>query len=245
MLKILIADDENIEIQFLNSIFADSKYKDRFRVVASAMTGKSAVEKAEKFNPDIVIMDIKMPIMSGIDSAAEIKRKNPETIIILNTAYAEFEFAKKALENHFEAYLLKPSSKEEIIGTIESCVEKSKIYFTGKIGHEEGNATDMAKAYIKNNLENKMSLQEIAAVAHFAPSHFSKLFREKEGITVSKYINNQRAEKAGDMLCNSSDNISEISKLCGFCNISNFNRVFKEYFGMTPMEFRRDSDKNG
>ena len=116
MLRILIADDEEIERKYLAALFV--KHSDTYKVVGEACNGREVLELTAKNSPDIIIMDINMPGLDGLTSAQRIKQRFPDTIILLNTAYAEFEFARKAVEYGLNAYLLKPAEEEVILQTI-------------------------------------------------------------------------------------------------------------------------------
>ena len=125
MLTILIADDESIERNYLQTVF--TRYRDLYQVVALAENGEQAVRLFNKHRPEIIIMDINMPLLNGIDAAKRIRQDVPGQIIILNSAYAEFEFAKQAVENGIDSYLLKPTNEETILSTIAACVNKKKL----------------------------------------------------------------------------------------------------------------------
>ncbi len=117
MKGILIAEDETIERKFLVRMVEESGL---YRVVGAAEDGQMAVELAMLHRPELVLMDIRMPVLDGLEATRRIKRHLPETIVILNSAYAEFQFAQKAIEFGVDAYLVKPSSKEEILGVLAS-----------------------------------------------------------------------------------------------------------------------------
>lgn len=240
MLKILLADDENIELQYLKSIFTKEPCRDKFKVVATASDGIETVQMAKKFNPNIVITDIKMPGIDGIEAACQIKTINPNVIIILNTAYAEFEFAKRALENSFDAYILKPADAKEIMRVLDECLEKRNISPAFAESEGENGSIEEAKKYIEKNLGGNLNLSDIASHVHFSPTYFSKIFKENEGVTLSKYINGQRIEAAKNYIMNSDMTIREICCLCGFSNISNFNRVFRQHTGKMPSQLRKE-----
>lgn len=124
MLKVLIADDESIERRYLLSLF--TRHPDLFQVVGEAKNGKEVLQKAAEQIPDVIIMDINMPFMDGLSSAHQIKEQFPDTIILLNTAYAEFEFAKKAIDYGLDAYLLKPAKESQILEAIQNCYQKQQ-----------------------------------------------------------------------------------------------------------------------
>ena len=125
MFTVLIVDDESIERNYLCTVFR--RRKDRYRVVAQAENGVQAVELAALHQPDIVVMDINIPLLNGLEAAKRIRQDAPERIIILNSAYAEFEFARQAVEYNLDAYLLKPAQEEAIFATVAACLHKKNM----------------------------------------------------------------------------------------------------------------------
>lgn len=247
MLKILIADDEVIERKYLTSVF--QKHTDKFKLVAAAQNGKEIVELADKHNPDVIIMDISMPCMNGLEAAHIIKQNHPDTIILLNTAYAEFEFARKAVEYGLDAYLLKPAKEPQIIETILNCHSKKTKTSTTPSQHINTVVTEhkstshhtisIIKEYIDEHFHQNLTLEELSELAHFSPSYLSRLFHNTTGLTLKTYITLKRLENAEYLLKNSSLNVHEIAFNCGFPNVSHFNRVFKAHTNLSPMEYRR------
>ena len=110
MYTVLIADDEMVECEGIDNIV-----KERFpqlTVLPFAFTGEELIEGIQEHEPDIVIADINMPGMSGLDALEKIHEKSKKTKIIINTAYSYFEYAKRALSLRAEDYLVKPVEKE-------------------------------------------------------------------------------------------------------------------------------------
>jgi len=128
--KVLICDDEPLEREVLALIIERSGLP--FKTVGEAKNGFEAVEKAEELNPDVVLMDIKMPGKDGLAASAEIKNLLPNTKIIIITAYDELEFVKEALKIGSVDYLLKPIRPEEFTAVLKKLMglferEKSSI----------------------------------------------------------------------------------------------------------------------
>ena len=92
--------------------------------------------------------------------------------------------------------------------------------------------------YIEENISQKISLAEVAALVNMSESAFSHFFKKKTGISFITYVNNLRVAKACDMLINTSSSASEICYDCGFNNKSNFIRIFTKRKNMTPIEYR-------
>lgn len=237
MLKVLIADDEAIERKYLSSLF--QKRPDQYCIVGEARNGRQIVELARQTKPDIIIMDIHMPLMNGLESAHEIRQEFPQTLILLNTAYAEFEFARKAIDYNLDAYLLKPASEEQIFGAIENCLDKRQLPSSppGCTGGPQ-DAVSTVTAYIDSHFRQSLSLQELADLVHFSPSYLSRIFHQETGLTIKAYVNERRLCYAMNLLRNTELSIQEIAAECGFSTPSHFNRVFKQHTGGSPLEFR-------
>ncbi|MER3461246.1 MAG: response regulator [candidate division GAL15 bacterium] len=112
-LRILIADDEAIRVMTLRTQLRALG----FEVVAEATNGQEAVELADRHQPDLAILDIKMPGLDGIAAAREITARRPVPVILL-TAYSEPELVERATEAGVFAYLVKPVSEEDLLPTI-------------------------------------------------------------------------------------------------------------------------------
>ncbi len=125
MYSVLIADDERIERDFLRQMLEGNA--DFCTVVGEAENGGQTVALAKELCPDIVLLDINMPVLSGLDAARQIKQHAPRTVIVLNSAYAEFQYAQRAIDYDVDAYLVKPAGKEEIIATLTNCMQKRQM----------------------------------------------------------------------------------------------------------------------
>lgn len=141
MYTILISDDEIIERNYLKSVI--NKYPDKYNLVGEAANGHETVEISYTYRPDIIIMDINMPLFNGLEAAKLIKVMNKNTIIILNSAYAEFEFARQAIDYNLDAYLLKPASEQKILETIDACLQKKQLK-----GQLSGNLENLSLDFI-------------------------------------------------------------------------------------------------
>lgn len=112
-LRILIADDESIRLLSLRAQLAALGHQ----VVAEAATGAEAVALARQTQPDLAILDIKMPVMDGIEAAEQITQMRPIPIILL-TAYSESQLVERAARANISAYLMKPVAEEDLLPAI-------------------------------------------------------------------------------------------------------------------------------
>ncbi|MDO5018068.1 MAG: response regulator [Lagierella massiliensis] len=121
MIRILLVEDETLELEYLSYIISNDK---NMEVVGLCNNGRDAVRMAKQLSPDLVILDISMPLKNGIEAGRQIKEFNPNIKIILNSAYSEFEYAKNALKYGFNDYLVKPTEESKIISTIRNLFDE-------------------------------------------------------------------------------------------------------------------------
>lgn len=114
--KILIADDHSIVRTGLRTLLENEP---DFQVVAEASTGKDAVRKALQYQPDILLLDIRMPEMNGIEACRELLPQLPNTRAIMLTSYAEDDLLFEAIEAGASGYILKRINDNELISAIQ------------------------------------------------------------------------------------------------------------------------------
>lgn len=129
MLSVMIVDDERLERIFLRKILED--HSDDFQVVAEAEDGEEAIQLAELHQPDVVILDINMPVLNGLEAGRIIKDQRKATMVILNSAHTEFRFARQALEYDLDGFLVKPSQEEDILSAISACKQRKEVQGAG------------------------------------------------------------------------------------------------------------------
>lgn len=125
-IKILIADDHDLVRSGIINLL--SSYKE-FEVVAEAADGNEAVERTKKFRPDVVIIDLSMPNLSGIDATKIIKQKHPEIKVLVLTMHESEEYLFQMLSSGASGYLLKSAGKEELAAAIRT-VFRGERYFS-------------------------------------------------------------------------------------------------------------------
>lgn len=122
MLRVMVVDDENIVIESIKYII--QKNFDDVEVVATARSGREAIEKAQDVKPDLIFMDIRMPGINGIDAIREIKSIYPQVEFVIISAYEQFEYAKEAVNLGVVEYLLKPLNRNKIVEIIRKADQR-------------------------------------------------------------------------------------------------------------------------
>lgn len=127
--KILIVDDHTLMRSGLEAMLVSEP---AYEVVGVAADGKSAISAAAKLQPDIILMDLTMPLTSGIDAIVQIKRQQPTTRIVALTFHKEDEYIHATLEAGADGYVLKDDSRTELLNALAS-VLKGKSYLSPSI----------------------------------------------------------------------------------------------------------------
>lgn len=164
-IKVLIADDHALVRE---GIAAFLKLSDEFEVVAEASDGLEAIEKTNKYQPDIVIMDINMPKLGGLEATIEIKKMRPETKVLVLTQYEDKEYITRFLKAGVSGYLLKKAVGSDLITGLRT-VSRGDSYLYSSIATEVvsrylsgDKATDAEDPYEKLSDREKQVLKLIA-----------------------------------------------------------------------------------
>lgn len=131
MLKIFLAEDEIVMREGIRNNIAWQE--EGFEFVGEASDGELAYPMIQKLKPDILITDIRMPFMDGLELSRIVKQELPDTSILILSGYGEFDYAKEAISIGVEDYLLKPVTSAQLLEAIRRIAEK--IY--GRRGRQE------------------------------------------------------------------------------------------------------------
>ena len=228
-MNLLIVDDELNIREGLKYCIDWSNYG--MEEVITAGSGKDALEGFTRQHFDLVITDIKMPKMDGLELSREILKLYPNVKIILLTGYAEFEYARQAISIGVESYLLKPVDIEELTTLVER--------LCASLGQSnESHFLKQATAYIRSHYMKPITIGDIADALNKNASYFSHLFKKEAGISCIDYLTNVRIEKSKHLLATTNLLTYEISEKVGFTEYRYFSKQFKKSTGMSPTEYR-------
>ena len=236
MWKVMIADDEVYMLEALEKLINWNNLD--CRLVYKAKNGEELIDKIKEEVPDIIITDIKMPLVSGMEVAKYIYEHLLPTKVIILTAYADFEYAKLAIEYDVCGYIVKTSAIEELPAMLRKAI--AKLTHTNILQEEEFPDDILSKLqkYIEDNYMEKLTLSQIAEEVHANGSYLSHLYKSKTGQNLFDAINKMKLKKAKEYLVQGK-RVSEIATLVGFEDVSYFSRVFKKYENCSPREYER------
>ncbi len=146
-MNVLIVDDEQLARQRLRQLLADTDYQ----IIGEAKTGEDALRKTQLSHPDVVLMDIRMPGIDGIEAARYINRLNKPPAIIFTTAYGEH--ALKAFETHAIDYLLKPIKQSRLEAALDAAKRMNKAQLRKLREDETGGARQKICVKSRGSLE--------------------------------------------------------------------------------------------
>lgn len=238
-MNLLIVDDEPLEREVLMDIIQKANLG--IQNCLEAINGSVAVDMVNNNGIDIVLMDIKMPVMDGIAAAKIMKKKNPNIKLLFLTAFNDFDYALQTIKLGIDDFLLKPVSPNEIIEALKKVIESMDPIITKESTSNQPIVIIRTLiSYIKNHIQEKLTLEELSGLVHLHPQYISRLFKQEMNMTITEYITVERIEKSKKMLVETQNTMMEISIACGFSDSNYFTRVFRMREGIPPSQYRKN-----
>lgn len=231
-------------------------------VVGEAATGQDGIDIIIKTNPDIVITDIKMPEMDGLQMIEVLQEKNIPTEYIIISGYDEFEYAQSAMRLGVVDFLLKPINEGELRKSLLKIQERIKTdkrhdklihkisnidnspyilfekYFEERHFDSQEEIISKTINFIILHFNSDLTINKISNHLQVSSGHLSRSFKKVTGYTILEYITLTRIKKAIDLFEKNHYRISEVAYTVGFNDPKYFSNTFRRYVGVTPTEFR-------
>ncbi|MCI9298235.1 MAG: response regulator [Lachnospiraceae bacterium] len=212
--------------------------------------GQEGFAFAKEYHPDIIITDIKMPLMDGLTMLEELKKEYTGFAFIMITGFGEFEFAQRALRLGAADILLKPIENEELVQIVRRVVSKTGSFASQQIREAEDNALPemvpvkpydaavrRAMEFIRKNLDRKIALPELADYVGLSAAHLSRLIKRNTDKTFVDIVNEMRIDEAIRLLREGKYKVYEVSNMVGIDNYAYFYQLFKKMTGKPPKDF--------
>ncbi len=250
MYKIAIADDDMDVPTSLGNYFP---WEDNgFEVVAKLFDGRQALEFLDCHEVDVLISDICMPVMSGIDLVRELRARGRKVQVVLLSAYKDFQYAQAAMSYGVRHYIVKPATYSEILDVLKKVKEELRMaerpqaqQTPGHVSAFNAKIVSQIKTYVDQHCDTA-TLASVAQLVHMNTSYLSRFFKENAGENLSAYLTRVRMDNALRMLQDvTQKNIYEIGEKLGYANSKSFTKAFKAYYGITPQEYRKSFQSCG
>lgn len=250
MYKLLLIDDEPIIIKGIRS-FVDFEALS-ITEIFEATNGEEALKSFKEYLPDLVLADINMPKMNGLDFAMAAKAIKPDVKIAIITGYDYFDYALIALKSGIDDYILKPVSKKDVQEALRKLIIKlqdthnkselsvlvSDLINKSNISVDEGYKVRIQRE-IEANIPNiDFSLTYLAQQLSLSSTYLSSLFKRLYGITFQDYMVSTRLDRAKLLLLSTDMRVYEIAAAVGFDDPNYFSTAFKKTFDCSPKEFK-------
>ncbi|KPV57547.1 AraC family transcriptional regulator [Paenibacillus sp. A3] len=264
MYKVLIADDETLDLEGMKTFIPWESLG--MEIVGAVTNGFSACELIETQKIDVLVTDVNMPNMSGLELAKRAKERFHDVRIIFVSGYRDFQYVKEALTLQAYSYVLKPMNEDELIQSLErirrdlddarkreQAEHEVRQMLSGGAQSAPSPAVDGKTAdgmgkngkliqemidMMRSELERPLTLKEVADQFSFSPNYLGQMFKEATGQTFHEYLVALRMEKAGELLRDPKLRIYEVAYRVGYRYMPYFSKQFKETYRMTPLEFR-------
>lgn len=266
MIRLLIADDEKLEREALAELI--QRRFEREVVLEVAENGRKAADTAVLWGADLILMDIEMPGMSGLDAARAVLAQRPSCRVIFVTAYSLFQYAHEAVHLGACDYLLKPVDPDELEASVRRAMrqieterkleelaaarpqpEQTETEEEAEDAPEEGENSQTAlvmahvRRYLEDNYMFDLSLDSVGEILHISPAYLSAQFKKYQKMNFLDCLTELRINAAKELLADPFRSSAEVASMVGYEDASYFARAFKKRTGMTPTQYRRQAGR--
>ncbi|MCZ8523300.1 MULTISPECIES: response regulator transcription factor [Paenibacillus] len=243
MYSVLLVDDEKWVRTSLRKVIERTGLP--FEVAREASHGLEALDALKEHPVDMVLTDVRMPVMNGMSFVQQLRQANREQSVVVVSGHDDFSYVQQALRMGVTDYLLKPVEVEEmhacLTGWLQAQAARGQEAASPAASCDPADRSPVEQVlvYIRERLGGELTLTEAAARVHLNPSYLSQLFKQQLGRGFVEHIVEMRMEEAKRLLAATSLRISEVASRVGYTDVAYFSNTFKRSAGCTPTEYRR------
>ena len=245
MLKVLIVEDEEM-IRKGIVLTVDWAALDCV-VVGEAANGAQGLEAARRLEPSLIITDLKMPQMDGIEMLTALRAEGCTAYVIILTAYDNFAYAQSALRLGAVDYLLKPFHDGDLENAITRVQQRQQPAAdaapigTPRKGDKSKYVLEAMDYISKHYNEPDISVGTVAQSLNISEGYLSHTFKKETDYTLLNYLTRYRIHKAMELLKDCRVKVYEVAEQVGYRDIAYFSATFKKYAGISPSEYQLSS----
>ena len=232
-MRVLIVEDEQAARSGLTRLL--NQVDARIEIAGAAPDGKQGLAMIRALSPELVFVDICMPVMDGLEMIRMAQAQGLKTRYVVISAFAEFEYARRAMALGVQEYLVKPITMDDIVALLDRV--QPSFRESSAVCHPLVSRT---LAIIDERYRDAINLASISAELGVTPEYLSYLFHRDMGINFSAYLRRSRINHAVALMREGHSRIYEIAHAVGFVDAKYFCRVFREVLGKSPGEYIRE-----
>jgi len=240
-MKLMIIDDEPVVLQGLNLLMDWEALG--YEPPLMLPNAVEALKQIEAFKPDVLVTDINMPGLSGLELIEQLRDQGWRKPIIVISGYDEFDYAKQAIKYHVEDYLLKPIDEDELYHVLERlALAKSALGHKPPCDYEaflEGSIEYDVLYYINHNYWHQIRLKTMAEEFHMTSAYLGQVIKKATGMLFNDYLLKIRMTKAKAQLRSSNAMVYQVAETCGFADTDYFIKKFTAQIGCSPNTYKK------
>ena len=215
--RILLADDERGIAEGLSILLMQMGQP--WEIVGIAEDGEEAIRMVHHLDPDLVITDVRMPVMDGLEMIRRLTEEGARCRFIILSGYADFAYAQQAILSLF--------------------AEKDGDARSDPAPGPKQDTFDRLLEYVREHFNEDITQQELSERFFLNPVYISQLFRKRTGMTYQNYLTRLRIDRARRYLEETDLMVYEISERVGYSDTAYFSRVFEKTTGIRPTDYRK------
>lgn len=249
-MKALIIDDENPVRIAIEKLLNWDEYN--ITKVYTAENGREGLEIMRSVEPEFIFLDIRMPIMNGLEFLEAAKEEYPCSQFIIVSGYDDFHYAQSALRYGATDYLLKPIDGESINNALKHAIKKHELEeedmkrsLADSLSMENNSslkADDVVRIvrdYINAHYSENIKISMFSEKYYFSKEYISRHFKSMFGFGIYEYVLKVRMEKAAALLKDNSIKVHDVGSRVGFTDNNYFSKAFRNYYDVSPSEYRK------
>ena len=238
MYQMIVVDDETELREGISNYFPWEKLN--IQIVGIFENGKAAYSYIKTHSVDIVLTDIKMPFMDGLELIERVKAIAPLACYVILSGYREFEYAKRGMTLGVKDYIVKPTKYSQIYEVFSRITAEldMRTGTEGEVEDAEYSIITSIKRYIRTHYA-EATLERVADYVHLNPYYLSTFFKQQTGEKFSDYVVRVKMETAATLLERSEQSIKDIGAAVGYTNPNSFTRAFRQFYNCNPKDYRR------
>ncbi|MGP1588544.1 MAG: response regulator transcription factor [Oribacterium sp.] len=256
MFSVVLIDDNKIAVE---GICRSTDWK-KFdcELIGKAYNGLDGLKLIYRTDPDIAVIDIKMPGFDGLEIIRRLHEETYDTQFIIISGYDNFKYAKDAIHYGVSDYLLKPVMVEELESALTNVIAKiqkngrhqmvrkmrdmrgaeQQLYaIHSRLSSLSPSVTEAIR-YIDRHIDQNIALSDIGKELVLSTAYFSKIFKKETGLNFVQYVTLVKMENARKLLRNPRNRVNEVARMVGYKDYRYFYDVFKRIYGHPPHDIK-------